>query len=99
MARVISTIQYPSADGLPSAANFNQSRNRSLTDPEAQILLLLKAGKERTEIAADVGADEAAVKEHIKAILRKAVGPHSQRHNPKNVVYLVPGAFRAVVDQ
>ena len=72
MARVISTIQYPSADRLPSAANLNHSQNRSLTDPEAQILLLLKAGKEKAEIAADVGADEAAVKEHIKAILRKA---------------------------
>ena len=78
MARVISTVRYPSADTLPSAANFNQTRNGSLTDPEAQILHLLKAGKERTAIAAEVGADEAAVKEHIKAILRKAVGPQAR---------------------
>ena len=98
MARVISTIRYPSADRLPSAANFNQTQNRSLTDPEVHILHLLKAGKERTEIAADVGADEAAVKEHIKAILRKAVGPPSQRHNPKKIVYLVPEASSPVAD-
>ena len=90
MARVISTIQYPGADGPPLAANFNQSRDRTLTDAEAHILLLLKAGKERTEIAADVGADEAAVKEHIKAILRKAVGSHIQRRDPKRIVCLVP---------
>ena len=98
MARVISTIQYPSADGLPSAANFNQSRNRSLTDPEAQILHLLKAGKERTAIAADVGADEAAVKEHIKAILRKAIGSTSQRPGPKRLIGLVPEASRPVAE-
>jgi hypothetical protein len=42
MARFISTIQSPGAVGPPLAANLNHSRNRSLTDPEAQILLLLK---------------------------------------------------------
>jgi hypothetical protein len=60
---------------------------------------LLKAGKEKTEIAAEVGADETAVKEHIKAILRKAVGPHGQRRDPKRRVYLVPDASRPVVEQ
>jgi DNA-binding NarL/FixJ family response regulator len=99
MARLISTIQYPGADGPPLAANLNHSRNRSLTDPEAHILLLLKAGKEKTQIAAEVGADEAAVKEHIKTILRKAVGSSSQRHDPKRIVCLVPDASRPVVEQ
>ncbi|QRM32960.1 LuxR C-terminal-related transcriptional regulator [Microvirga sp. VF16] len=97
MTRAI--IQYPGAEGLPSAANLNHSRSRSLTDPEAHILLLLKAGKARAEIATEVGAGEAAVKEHIKAILRKAVGPHSQRQDPKRIVYLVPEAGRPVVEQ
>jgi DNA-binding NarL/FixJ family response regulator len=99
MARLISTIQYPGADGPPLAANLNHSRNRSLTDPEAHILLLLKAGKEKTQIAAEVGADEAAVKEHIKAILRKAVGSSGQRHDPTRIVRLVPDASRPVAEQ
>ena len=99
MARLISTIQYPGADALPLAANLNHSRNRFLTDPEAHILLLLKAGKQKTEIAAEVGANEAAVKEHIKAILRKAVGSSSQRLSPKRPVCLVPDASRPVVEQ
>jgi DNA-binding NarL/FixJ family response regulator len=99
MARLISTIQYPGADALPLAANLNHSRNRSLTDPEAHILLLLKAGKEKTQIAAEVGADEAAVKEHIKTILRKAVGSSNQRHDPKRTVCRVPGASRPAVEQ
>ena len=99
MAMFISTIQYPGAVGPPLAANLNHSRNRSLTDPEAHILLLLKAGKEKTQIAAEVGADEAAVKEHIKAILRKAVGSSGQWRDPKRVVCLVPEASRPVVEQ
>jgi predicted transcriptional regulator len=59
----------------------------------------LKAGKQKTEIAAEVGANEAAVKEHIKAILRKAVGSSGQRRDPKRIVCLVPEASRPVVEQ
>src|SRR3954453_5346212 len=99
VARFISTIQYPGAVGPPLAANLNHSWNRSLTDPEAHILLLLKAGKQKIEMAAEVGADEAAVKEHIKAILRKAVGLSGQRRDPKRIVCLVPEAPRPVVEQ
>ena len=99
MARFISTIQSPGAVGPPLAANLNHSRNRFLTDPEAQILLLLKAGRAKAEIAAEVGADEAAVKEHIKAILRKAIGSSIQRPDPKRPVCLVPEASRPVVAQ
>jgi DNA-binding NarL/FixJ family response regulator len=99
VARFISTIQYPGAVGPPLAANLNHSRNRSLTDPEAQILLLLKAGRAKAAIAAEVGADEAAVKEHIKAILRKAIGSSIQRPDPKRPVCLVPEASRPVVAQ
>jgi DNA-binding NarL/FixJ family response regulator len=99
VARFISTIQYPGAVWPPLAANLNHSRNRSLTDPEAQILLLLKTARAKAEIAAEVGADEAAVKEHIKAILRKAVGSSSQRRDPKRPICLVPEAPRPVVEQ
>src|SRR5215213_5021786 len=99
MARLISTIQYPGAVGPPLAANLNHSRNQSLTDPEAHILLLLKAGKQKTEIAAEVGAADAAVKEHIKAILRKAVGSSGQRLDPKRMICLVPEASRPDVEQ
>jgi len=98
MARVISTTQYPGADGLPFAANLNHSQNRFLTDSEVHILLLLKAGKERSEIAADVGADEAAVKEHIKAILRKAFGSSSQRHDAKRIACFAPEASSPVAE-
>jgi DNA-binding NarL/FixJ family response regulator len=99
VARFISTIQYPGAVGPLLAANLNHSWNRSLTDPEAHILLLLRIGKAKTQIAAEIGADEAAVKEHIKAILRKAVGSSGQRPDPKRVVGLVPEASRPVVEQ
>jgi DNA-binding NarL/FixJ family response regulator len=98
MARIISTIQDLSAEEPPCGANLNHSQTRSLTDPEAHILLLLKAGKEKAEIAADVGADEAAVKEHIKAILRKAVGSSIQRHGPKRLLGLVPGASLPIAE-
>jgi DNA-binding NarL/FixJ family response regulator len=98
MARIIPAIQYLGAEGPPSAANLNHSQTHSLTDPEAHVLLLLKAGKEQAEIATDVGADETALKERIKAILRKAVGAHSQRRAPRRVVCLVPEAPRPVVE-
>ena len=42
MARIISTIQYLSAEEPPFAANLNYSQTHSLTDPEAQILLFAK---------------------------------------------------------
>jgi DNA-binding CsgD family transcriptional regulator len=90
MAKCRSTIQYPGADGLPLTANLNHALHQTLIDSEAQILLLLTAGKARTEIAADVGADEAAVKEHVKAILRKAVGALSQSRGPKRLICLGP---------
>ncbi len=59
-------------DGLLCADNLKQKH--FLTDPEAQILRSLKAGKERSGIAADIGADEVAVKEHIRTILRRPLG-------------------------
>ncbi len=99
MARCRSTIQYSGADRLPCAANLNHARPQSLTDPEAQILRLLTAGKARAEIAADVGTDEAAVKEHVKAILRKAAGASSQKPGPKRLIRLGPDASRLVLSR
>ena len=99
MARIISTIQYLGATEPPFAANLNVSQTRSLTDPEAQILLLLTVGKEKADIAAEVGADETTVKEHIKAILRKAIGSSSQRRDPTRSVSLVPEASHPVLEQ
>jgi len=55
------------------ATNADQSAGQVLSDMEARILTLLAAGREPADIATDVGADQAAVKEHIKSILRKAI--------------------------
>jgi DNA-binding NarL/FixJ family response regulator len=96
MTRVVSTILNTGADRLLSAANLNQQY--SLTDPEAQILRCLKAGKERSTIAAAIGADEVAVKEHIKAILRKAIGSQGERPYPMRNFDLVPEASYPVAE-
>ncbi|QRM34738.1 hypothetical protein JO965_41475 (plasmid) [Microvirga sp. VF16] len=57
------------------------------------------AGKEKAEIAAGVGSDEAAVKEHVKAILRKAVGALSQSRGPKRLICLKPDASRPIAER
>lgn len=67
-------IEYLSDGETLFAANVNDTQNFTLSDSEARILLLLKAGKDNAEIAARFGTDQAAVKEHIKSILRKAIG-------------------------
>ena len=79
------------ADETRLAANLNQTPNQGLSDPEAQILLLIAAGKQTGDIAAAVGTDQAAVKEHIKSILRKVMGSR-QTSNSKSVT-LRPSDF------
>ncbi|WP_404290481.1 LuxR C-terminal-related transcriptional regulator [Microvirga sp. RSM25] len=74
MAKVSTRIEYLGKDTALSAANINDPQSFSLSDPEAQILLLLQAGKENAEVAAEVNTGQAVVKEHIKSILRKAIG-------------------------
>ena len=96
MTRVVSTILKAGADKPLSAANLNQKH--SLKDPEAQILCSLKAGKERSAIAAAIGADEAAVKEHIKAIVRKAIGAQGERLYPMRNFDLVSKASCPVAE-
>ncbi len=74
-------------DEIQQAASSSQT----LSDPEAQILLLIAAGKQTGDIAAAVGADQAAVKEHIKSILRKAMG--SRQTGSSKRVTLRPSDF------
>jgi DNA-binding NarL/FixJ family response regulator len=74
MAKVSARIEYLGKDTTLSAANIDYPQSLVLSDPEAQILLLLRAGKGNAEVAAEVGSDQAVVKEHIKSILRKAIG-------------------------
>ncbi len=63
-----------------------------LSGLEAQILILIAAGKQTGDIAAAVGTDQAAVKEHIKAILRKAMGSRGQTSSSRRVT-LRPSDF------
>jgi DNA-binding NarL/FixJ family response regulator len=74
VAKISARIEYLGKDITLSAANINYPQSFTLSDPEAQILLLLHAGKMNAEVAAEVGTDQAVVKEHIKSILRKAIG-------------------------
>jgi DNA-binding CsgD family transcriptional regulator len=45
-----------------------------LSEPEAQVLLSLLAGKQSSQIAGDIEGGTLAVKEHIKSMLRKIRG-------------------------
>ena len=74
MAKLDTRIGHLNADETRLATNLNQTPNQGLSDPEAKILLLISAGRRTGDIAAVVGTDQAAVKEHIKSILRKAMG-------------------------
>jgi DNA-binding NarL/FixJ family response regulator len=74
MAKISARIEYLGKDTTLSGANINHPQSFALSDPEAQILLLLRAGKVKVEVAAEIDTDQAVVKEHIKSILRKAIG-------------------------
>jgi DNA-binding NarL/FixJ family response regulator len=92
MAKLDTQIRRLHADETRLATDLNQARSQGLSDPEAKILLLIAAGKQSGDIAAAVGTDQAAVKEHIKAILRKAVGSRGQTGSSK-VIDLRPSEF------
>jgi DNA-binding NarL/FixJ family response regulator len=68
------------------------STRPSLSDEEVRILLLIAAGHQNAEIAAAGGTDQSAVKEHIKAILRKAIAAGNSASRPR-VVNLRPSEF------
>ena len=91
MAKLDTQIRHLHADEIRPASNLNRTRRQGLSDPEAKILLLIAAGKETGEIAAAVGTDQAAVKEHIKAILRKAMS--SRQTGSAKRVTLRPSEF------
>jgi len=73
MAKLDVQARHTTTDEIRLAANQNQDLRQSLSDPEAEILLLIATGRSNTEIAVALGADQAAVKGHIKSILRKAI--------------------------
>jgi DNA-binding NarL/FixJ family response regulator len=85
MAKLDTRSGHLHADETRLAANLNQTPNQGLSDPEAKILLLIASGKQTGDIAAAVGTDQAAVKEHIKSILRKAMGSRSQTNRSKGI--------------
>ena len=85
MAKLDTRIGHLYADETRLATNLNSTASQRLSGPEAQILLLIAAGKQTADIAAAVGTDQAAVKEHIKSILRKAMGSRSQTGRSKEI--------------
>ena len=91
MAKLDTRIGHLHADATQLAANLNQTPTQALSEPEAQILLLIAAGRQIADIAAAVGTDQAAVKEHIKSILRKAMG--SRQTGSAKRVALRPSDF------
>jgi DNA-binding NarL/FixJ family response regulator len=91
MAKLDTQSGHLQADETSLATNLNQTPSQTLSDPEAQILLLIAAGRQTAGIAAVVGTDQAAVKEHIKSILRKAMG--SRQTGSSKRVTLRPSDF------
>jgi DNA-binding NarL/FixJ family response regulator len=91
MAKLDTPIRHLHADETRLATNLNQTRSQGLSEPEAHILLLIAAGKQTGDIAAAVGTDQTAVKEHIKSILRKAMG--SRQTSSSKRVTLRPSDF------
>jgi DNA-binding NarL/FixJ family response regulator len=83
MAKLDTQIRHLHADETRLTTDLNQTRSDGLSDPETKILLLIAAGKQTGDIAAAVGTDQAAVKEHIKSILRKAMCSRGQTGSSK----------------
>ncbi|MFC1456756.1 LuxR C-terminal-related transcriptional regulator [Microvirga arabica] len=79
-------------DETLSRTGQTQSMSPPLSDEEAQILLLIAAGHQNAEIAAAAGTDQLAVREHIKAILRKAIAAGNAASRPR-AVNLRPAEF------
>lgn len=62
-------------EGAGATARPSQSSPASaLSEPEAQVLRSLLAGKQSSQIAEEVDGGAVAVKEHIKSMLRKVRG-------------------------
>ena len=91
MAKLDTRSGHRHAGETRLTTNLNQTGSHGLSGSEAQILLLIAAGKQTGDIAAAVGTDQAAVKEHIKSILRKAMG--SRQTGSSKVIDLRPSEF------
>lgn len=85
MAKLDSQIRHLHADETRLVTNLNSPASQGLSDAEAEILLLIAAGRQTGDIAAGLGTDQAAVKEHIKSILRKAMGSRGQSGRSKGI--------------
>jgi DNA-binding CsgD family transcriptional regulator len=72
MAQLNAKVDYVATGETQPASNRHRTLSQTLSDFEAEILLLIAAGKPTAEIATEVGTDQASVKDHIKSILRKA---------------------------
>jgi DNA-binding NarL/FixJ family response regulator len=92
MAKLDTRSGHLHADATRPTTDLNRIPTQRLSDPEAHILLLIAAGKQTSDIAAAVGTDQAAVKEHIKSILRKAMGSRGPTGSSKTVT-LRPSDF------
>jgi DNA-binding CsgD family transcriptional regulator len=91
MAKLDTRSGHLHADETQLATNLNQARSQGLSGSEAQILLLIAAGRQTADIAAAVGTDQVAVKEHVKSILRKAMG--SRQTSRSKGIDLRPSEF------
>jgi DNA-binding NarL/FixJ family response regulator len=58
----------------PTSCGEPESAEPVLSQVQAQVLLSLAAGTQNAKIAGELGLDEAAVKDHIKSILRAVMG-------------------------
>jgi DNA-binding NarL/FixJ family response regulator len=85
MAKLDTQIRHLDADETRLTTDLNRTRSQGLSDPEVHILLQIAAGKQTADIATAVGTDQAAVKEHIKSILRKAMGSRSPTGSSKRM--------------
>ena len=85
MAKLDTRTGHMGPEETISITAQNRAPGQTLSDPESQVLLLIAAGKQNAEIAVAVGTDQAAVKQHIKSILRKAIASGSGASGPRRV--------------
>jgi len=92
MARLDAHSADSSTDGTPLATNQNEAPRQTLSGLEAKVLLLISKGHQASEIAVALGTDQAAVREHIKVILPKAIDVSRQGCRPR-IIALCPSEF------
>jgi DNA-binding NarL/FixJ family response regulator len=85
MAKVDTRIGSVRSDETLMGSGPEHTPTHTLSDLDTHILLLIAAGKQNADIAAAVGTGQAAVKEHIKSILRKAMTAGSRADRPRKI--------------